>query len=468
MSDYAMIIDGKRVAGARRQPVIDPALGEPFAECPVAEPEHLETALAAAERAFGTWRRDEGPRREALRRGAALLRENAQRIAELLTREQGKPLRSAQGEVHGAAAWFDYFASLDTSPHTVEDDGKRHIRIVQRPLGVVAAVTPWNYPVILLAWKFAPALLAGNTVVAKPSPFTPLTSLVVGEILQEVLPPGVVNVVTGGDDVGAALVAHPKVRKVSFTGSVATGKKIMRAAAEDLKRVTLELGGNDPAIVLDDVDPDQVAENLFWSAFENSGQVCTAVKRLYVHEKVYQPILERLVARARATRLGPGSDPQTELGPVNNEPQFRRVAQLVEDAVRRGAKIEAGGVPSQGKGYFFPPTIVTNVSSGVPLVDEEQFGPALPVIPYRDLEAAVEEANRTHYGLGASVWTSDPQRAEQLASLIEAGTVWINHHLDVTPYVPFGGVKWSGLGRENGRWGYDEFTELQVINERRS
>ena len=300
------------------------------------------------------------------------------------------------------------------------------------------------------------------------SPYTPLTSLMVADILKDIVPPGVLNVLSGGNELGAHLASHPGVRKISFTGSVATGKKIMGYAVDDLKRVTLELGGNDPAIVLDDVDPNAVAEGLFWGAFQNSGQVCTAIKRLYVHEKVYQPIVQGLVERAKKVRVGDGLDPETQLGPINNKMQLERVMGLVDDAKKSGGKIEAGGVRLEGSGYFYPPTIVTNVEGGVRLVDEEQFGTALPVLKYSNLDDAIAEANRTHYGLGGSVWSGDVDRGKQVVQELDAGTGWVNQHMDITPFAPFGGAKWSGIGYENGRWGYEAFTELQVVNTRKA
>jgi acyl-CoA reductase-like NAD-dependent aldehyde dehydrogenase len=316
--------------------------------------------------------------------------------------------------------------------------------------------------------KIGPAFLVGNTVVAKPSPFTPLSSLAVGAALREIVPAGVLNVLGGSDEVGAWMTAHPAVRKISFTGSVPTGKKIMRAAADDLKRVTLELGGNDPAVVLPDVDPAAVAPKLFWGAFTNSGQVCVAIKRLYVHEDVYQPLLASLTALAQQVKVGDGLEPDTQLGPINNKPQFERVKDLVDDARRRGGRTVVGGEPLRRAGYFYPPTLVTDVGEGIRLVDEEQFGPALPVIPFRDLDDALAQANRTHYGLGGSVWTADTRRGEELAQRLECGTAWVNQHLNMSARVPFGGMKWSGVGRENGPWGLDEFCELQVVNVSRS
>jgi acyl-CoA reductase-like NAD-dependent aldehyde dehydrogenase len=464
MQTYPMLIDGELVNVAEQDPVINPALGEPFATCPRATGAHVERAVEAASRAYRSWRHDESFRRAKLKECAAAIQGRAQDIAALLSQEQGKPLKAATMEVFGASMWFNYFADLQVEPEVLSDDDQKRIMVVRKPLGVVAAITPWNFPVILLVWKFAPALLAGNTVVAKPSPFTPLSSLLVGQILREILPAGTINILTGPGELGAAIASHPAVRKISFTGSVPTGKKILGYAVEDLKRVTLELGGNDPAIVLDDVNPEQVVDGLFWGAFQNSGQVCTAIKRLYVHEKVYQPIVNGLIAKARGIRVGNGLEAGTELGPINNRMQLEKVMGMVDDARKNGARIETGGERPDPKAYFYPPTIVTEARPGMTLVDEEQFGTALPIIKYGRLEEAVEQANRTHYGLGGSIWTGNVERGIELVQELECGTGWVNHHMDITPYAPFGGCKWSGLGYENGRWGYDEFTELQVVN----
>lgn len=329
---------------------------------------------------------------------------------------------------------------------------------------MVAAITPWNYPVSLAVWKIAPALLAGNTMVLKPSPFTPLATLRMGEILRDVLPPGVFNVVSGGDELGAWMTAHPAVRKISFTGSVATGKLVAAAAAPDLKRVTLELGGNDPALVLEDVDVRKVAKRIFWGAFENCGQVCSAIKRVYVPESLYEPMLTQLGELARGVQVGDGLDADSQMGPLNNRPQLERVQELVEDAKRAGGKVVAGGQRLGDRGYFFAPTIVGDVQDGVRLVDEEQFGPVLPVVTYADLDDAVERANATHFGLSGSVWSSDSAKAEEVAGRLECGTAWVNQHLNVLPHAPFGGAKWSGIGVENGPWGLLGFTEIQTIN----
>jgi acyl-CoA reductase-like NAD-dependent aldehyde dehydrogenase len=456
------LIDG-RLVSTPEQDHYRPAQGAPFATCARAKA-HVDEAVAAAARADPAWRKDEALRRQKLNECAAVLQTHAADIAQVLTQEQGKPLNTAMMEIFGASMWFNYFAGLELHPEVLQDDGDKRIQIVRKPLGVVAAITPWNFPVVLLAWKFAPALLAGNTVVAKPSEFTPLSSLMVAGLLKDILPAGVINVLAGPGSVGAELSSHPEVRKISFTGSVATGKKIMQYAASDLKRVTLELGGNDPAIVLDDVDPAAVLDGLFWGAFTNSGQVCTAIKRLYVHEKVYAPILDGLIERAKSVKVGDGLEPDTQLGPINNKMQFDKVVGLVDDARQHGARVAVGGTPLDRPGYFYPPTIVTDAHAGLRLVDEEQFGTALPIIKYRNLDDVLVEANRTHYGLGGSVWTSNLERGEQLVQELESGTGWVNQHMDITPFAPFGGSKWSGLGYENGIWRYEEFTEMQVVN----
>ncbi len=464
MQHHLLSIDGRAVDTEARDPVIDPARGAPFATAARAGSEHLELAIAAASRALAGWRRDEAARRAGLQAAAAALKAKASVIGPLLSREQGKPEKAAVGEVLAAAKWLAYFAELPTAPEIVQDDADKRIEVVRRPLGVVAAITPWNFPVVLLAWKLGPALLAGNTVVAKPSPYTPLSALAVGEALREVLPPGVLNVIAGGNELGAAMTVHPAIRKISFTGSIATGKRIMAAAADDLKRITLELGGNDPAIVLPDVDPKAVAAKLFWGAFFNSGQVCVGIKRLFLHEQVHDEVLDALVEIATRTRVGPGDDKASELGPLNNEPQLQRVIDLVDDARRAGAKVVAGGARLDGPGYFYPPTLVAGAEPGMRLVDEEQFGTALPILRYRDVDGAIEEANRTHFGLGASVWTRDLDRGAAIARELEAGTTWVNHHQDLLPAAPFGGLKWSGVGVEGGRWAYNEHTAVQVIN----
>lgn len=464
MRDSSMTIDGKAVAGSGSFSVINPATGKPFAEAPECTREQLDDAMSAAAAAFGPWRRDEAARRKALGDCAAALRERAPELGRILTLEQGKPLEKGIGEFFGAGVWFDYTASLELPVEVVQDDEEARVEVHRRPLGVVGAITPWNFPIILGVWKIAPALLAGNTIVIKPSPFTPLATLALGETLRDVLPPGVLNVVSGGDDLGAWITEHPAVRKISFTGSTATGKRVAAAAAPDLKRLTLELGGNDAAIVLPDVDPAEIAEKVFWGAFENTGQVCSAIKRVFVHEDRYDAMLAELGRRASDVVVGDGLDASTQLGPLNNAPQFERVSELVAEAVQGGARVVTGGGPRKGDGYFFEPTILGDVAEGLRIVDEEQFGPALPVLTYRDVDEAVERANDTMYGLSGSVWSGDVRRATEIASHLECGTAWVNQHLQIVPHAPFGGAKWSGLGVENGHWGLYGFTETQTLN----
>jgi acyl-CoA reductase-like NAD-dependent aldehyde dehydrogenase len=467
VGDYAMTIDGQAVPAEQTFGVINPATGEVFAQAPECTREQLDAALESAHKAQLSWKTDAAARTGALLAAADAVDAAAKELGPLLTAEQGKPVAQAIGEAKGVALWLRHFAQLDLPREVIQDDERVFAEVVRRPVGVVAAITPWNFPLSMAAWKFAPALRAGNTVVVKPSPYTPLATLRLGEVLRDALPPGVLNIVSGGDELGGWMTSHPLVRKISFTGSVATGKKVAAAAAPDLKRVTLELGGNDPAIVLDDVDTEKVAAKLFWSAFRNSGQVCIAVKRVYVPERLHDDLVDALAAKARAAKVGDGMAEGTDLGPINNKPQFERVSELVSDALSNGATAVAGGGPLDRPGYFFAPTVLTGVSDGTRIVDEEQFGPALPVIPYRDVDDALARANATTFGLGGSVWSADPDRAADVAERLETGTAWVNTHAALAPHQPFGGAKWSGIGVENGSWGLLGYTEIQVVHRSR-
>jgi acyl-CoA reductase-like NAD-dependent aldehyde dehydrogenase len=468
VSEFVMSIGGKAVAAKETFGVVNPASGEVFEQAPECSPDQLDAAFASAKEAHVTWRSDENDRRKALLAVADVLMASAGEIAQIITSEQGKPFSDANMEVFGAAIWCQYFANLEIIPEVIQDDESALVQVVRRPLSVIAAITPWNYPLLLAFWKIAPALLAGNTVVIKPSPYTPLSTLKVAELLQPVLPAGVLNAVSGGDQLGAQMTSHPVPRKISFTGSVETGKKVALAAAPDLKRVTLELGGNDPAIVLDDADPVMVAKAIFTGAFSNNGQICCAIKRVYVPEALYDDVVDGLAACASAVKVGDGTDPRSQLGPINNKPQFERVKELVADALSHGATAVTGGQAMERPGYFFEPTILAGLSDGTRIVDEEQFGPALPVVKYRSLEDAIERANATNFGLSGSVWGSDVERASEVASQLECGTAWVNTHLGLAPNQPFGGCKWSGLGVENGKWGLSEFTEVQSLYQART
>ncbi len=462
-ASFSLTINGKEAATKGTYGVINPATGSVFAEAPDCTDAQLDDAMTAAAEAFRSWRKDEEKRRQALRDCAAAIDAHADEVARVETLEQGKPLRDSLGEMGGAAHWFREYAAFPLPHDVLRDDEDGRVEVHRKPLGVVGSIAPWNYPIFLAAMKIAPALLVGNTVVLKPSPYTPLATLKLGEVLREVLPPGVLNVVSGGDELGAAITTHPAVRQICFTGSVETGKRVAAAAAPDLKRMVLELGGNDPAIVLGDVDPKGVAEKLFWGAFGNVGQTCTAVKRLYVHERVYPALVQELADLAKNVRVGDGLDPTTQLGPLNNKPQLERVSELVEDAKRAGATIVTGGERLNKPGYFYAPTVVTNIAEGTRLVDEEQFGPALPIMPFSELDDVLERANATHFGLGASVWTKDLDKGADVAAQLASGTAWVNKHGGVDLAVPFGGSKWSGIGYQNGTWGLESYSELQVI-----
>jgi acyl-CoA reductase-like NAD-dependent aldehyde dehydrogenase len=460
-----MIIDGERVAGETTFPVTNPSTGECFADAPRASQDQLDRAMRSALGAFPNWRKSDDQRRNLLTKAADLIDAATDRLAPLLTREQGKPIRDARDEVAAAVIWFRYYADLEVARQIVQDDADKYIELIRRPMGVVSAITPWNAPVVLAAWKISQALRAGNTMVLKPSPYTPLSTLLLGEVLAEVFPPGVLNVISGTDELGPAMTVHPIPRRVSFTGSIATGKRVAVSAAADLKRLNLELGGNDPAIILDDVDVETIADSLFTSAFRENGQVCVAVKRVYAHESVHHELVEALAERARNTKIGDGFDESIELGPVNNRPQVDHVADLVDDARNGGATVASGGRRSDSPGYFYAPTILTGISDGARAVDEEQFGPMLPIVSYRDIDDAVARANNTMFGLSASIWSGDPQRAAEIAPLLEAGKVTVNAHATwaMGPHLPLTGFKWSGMGVENGLWGLESYTELQVF-----
>lgn len=448
--------------------ILDPATGEVVGHAPVHTVADLERAVASAKAAQPAWAALGHERRsELMMQAADAIDANAEALARLLSREQGKPLNgpNARFEVGGASGWMRAAAATPLETEVVFDDGETHAELHYRPIGVVGAIGPWNWPQMITVWQIAPALRMGNTVVIKPSEYTPLSVLALVAVINEVLPEGVVNIVSGGRDVGAALSSHPDVGKVMFTGSTATGKAIIRSSADTVKRLTLELGGNDAGIVLPDVDPKAIAENIFWGAFINTGQTCAALKRLYVHDDVYDAVCDALVEVASNVPMGVGVDEQNVLGPLQNKQQFDIVDRLVESAKASGARVLLGGEPDRDQpGYFYPTTLVADIDNDNPLVAEEQFGPALPIIRYRDLEDAIEMANGLDVGLGASVWSSDRDRAREIAARIESGTVWINSHGGVHPMVPFGGAKQSGYGLEFGVEGLKALGVPQVVN----
>ena len=389
--------------------------------------------------------------------------QNLPELSRLLTQEQGKPHPDAEGDVGGGAFWLMESSKHEIPEHVSEDSAERHAVTRYGPIGVVAAIVPWNFPIILAAFKLGPALLAGNTVVLKPAPTTPLTTLRIGELLRGVLPDGVLNVISGSDRLGPWLTAHPGVDKVSFTGSTQTGKKVMESAAHSLKRVTLELGGNDPAIVMPDVDVEKVAEDLFWAAFRNTGQICIATKRMYIHKDVYEPLKAALVAYAKTVKVGDGAEQGTQIGPIQNSAQYKRVLELIQDAKDNGYKFLIGGEASDVPGYFVPITILDNPPENARIVQEEQFGPVLPLLKFDNLDEVVGRANDSEYGLGASIWSSDIARAQEIATSLQAGTVWINESQHLSPHAAFGGFKQSGIGVEGGQEGVLEFCQAQTV-----
>jgi acyl-CoA reductase-like NAD-dependent aldehyde dehydrogenase len=460
----SMTIDGQPHWAKSVIGVDDPATGERFADAPDASEEQVDAAVEAAATAFPGWSTDSDGRSVSLRSAAAAIVTAADELGRLTTLEQGKPFAAAVAEARAAAAFFLDMADVRPAQELFRDDGTNMARVSRRPLGVVAAIVPWNSALYVTAMKAAPALAAGNTIVVKPSPDAPLAALRLGEVIGDAFPPGVFNVVSGGDRVGPWLTTHPRVRMVSFTGSIGTGKRVASAAGAGLKYLVLELGGNDAAIILDDADPAAVSDALFAHAFGTSGQACVAVKRAYVHESLHAEVVERLAERARRTKVGPGIEPETEMGPLTTLPQLKHVTALVDDAKRGGARIVAGGHRIDSPGYFFLPTVVDQIDDDDPLVADEQFGPALPVLPFRHDDEAIARANRGMYGLGGSVWTADFDRGVALAQRFETGMSWVNSHKGVDPSLPFGGSKWSGLGVERGLWGMNCFTEIHTTS----
>ncbi|MFD7827112.1 aldehyde dehydrogenase family protein, partial [Kitasatospora sp. NPDC059803] len=425
----------------------------PLPAAPAHPPDPRPAVVGRAHEAWRGWRADPAARTAALRAAADAVEAAGADLAPLLTREQGKPLAESAAEVARTAARLRYFADLAPAPQPIADGRPVRSEIRWRPLGPVAAIVPWNFPLQLAAAKFAPALAAGNTMVLKPSPFTPLATRLLGSVLATALPEGVLTIVTGREPLGARLASHPGIRHVTFTGSVPTGRAVAAGAAASLARVTLELGGNDAAVLLDDVDVDRIADRLFWAAFRNCGQVCMAVKRVYAPARLHSQVVEALAERAKSVVVGAGLDPGTRLGPVNNAPLLARVERYTARALAGGARAVAGGHRLDRPGYFFAPTILADVPADSPVVTEEQFGPVLPVLPYRSVDEAVEAANDTGFGLGGSVWGTDLDRAEAVADRLECGTAWINHHAELSLAQPFAGIKESGVGVAGGPWG---------------
>jgi len=471
---FKMLIDGVEVdsASGRGVPIINPATGEKVAEVALGDRLEAELALEAAARAFPAWAgRDPRVRGGFLRRGAEAVREEIEKIALLLTMEQGKPLAYARREVAGSAKALEYYAEEGEriKGEVVPSSGRSRSLVIRQPLGVTAIISPWNYPVDLLAWKVAPALAAGCTVVAKPSSKAPLAATrFVMAVAGAGLPPGVINLVHGsGREVGEALVESPIPRKVSFTGETDTGKEIMAKAAKTVKRLSLELGGNSPAVVCDDADLDGAAEACVQRAFSNMGQICISVNRIYVQEEVAEEFAGNVVGRTERLRIGSGLDPDVDLGPMFSEAQRKKTEDHIADAQEKGARVLWGGKRLEGDGYsrgfFFLPTVLDRMDPSMRMMREETFGPVAPMMSFSTDEEAVRLANASRYGLAAYVFTGDMTRGLWFAERLEVGSVGVNTTSPIVPGAPFGGWKESGLGRERSRSALYEYMEEKHI-----
>ena len=461
-----LVIGGERVSTERHQEIRNPSTDEVVGLMPLATHAILDQAVKSAAIAFELWKDSaDNERIDACNRMADVIESNTEELARLLTLEQGKPLGGpgSRVEIAWSARWTRHTAEIALPIEVLQDGAEGRVELHRKPIGVVGSITPWNWPVMIACWHVMPAIRAGNTVVIKPSPNTPLSTIRLVQLISEVLPPGVINIVTGDNGIGAAMSCHEGISKLTFTGSIATGRRIMESAAPTLKRLTLELGGNDAGIVMPDADAKAIAEGLFWGSFVNSGQTCACLKRLYVHDSIYDDVCRELTAYARNIPVGDGLSETSLLGPLQNKMQFDIVSSFVEEARAKGGRVLLGGDPAAGPGYFYPVTLVADVDHGCKLVDMEQFGPALPIIRYHTVEEAIAKANDSPMGLGGSVWGKDLAKAKAVATRLECGSVWINRHGAVQPNAPFGGVKQSGFGVEFGVDGLKEFTTVQTV-----
>jgi acyl-CoA reductase-like NAD-dependent aldehyde dehydrogenase len=451
----------------------NPATGELVDRVAAGTQQDVDNAIDAAESAFKKWSTVAPPQRaEILYKAAHLLHQHEKDLAQLLTREQGKPLREATLEIRRFAHTLEHYAGLAKSirgGYVPALDDRRYGMIIKKPIGVCGAIVPWNFPVSLLGNKIGPGLVTGNTVVIKPAGTTPLTDIEAVHILNEAgLPPGVLNIVPGpAPIVGEALLKDPRVRKIGFTGATSTGKHVMEIAAQNVKRVTLELGGSDPMIVCDDADIDEAVSAASVGRFFNCGQACLAIKRLYLFEKIYDQFVSKLAAKAEKLRVGNGFDQGVIVGPLHTAAQRDEVEEQVRDAVKRGARILVGGKrPADeafAKGNFYLPTLLVDVDESSRVVQEEVFGPALPIMRVKDLDDAIQRANNSIYGLGSSIWTRDLDKATEAAECLEAGYTWINSPQIIFDELPFGGVKQSGLGKEHGEEALDYYMETKSV-----
>lgn len=471
-----MYINGEWVSSSSGEVmnVTNPATTDLVDSVPRGRQEDVSAATDAAEQAFKKWSTlAPQERAKILYKVAETTRAMTNELAETLTNEQGKPLIESKGELGAFATMFEYYAGMIgriRSSYSPLSNGEGYYLVMKRPIGIVGAILPWNFPISLMAWKIAPGMAAGATFVVKPASSTPLTNLKIGMIFERSgVPAGVLNIVTGpGGDVGEALLSNKKIRKIAFTGETGTGRRIMSAASNDMKRLTLELGGSDPMIVFDDADIELAVEGAAWGRFRNAGQSCTAVKRLFLHQSIVEKFMTQFVAKLKTVKVGLGMDPQVSMGPLHNSQQRELVESMVDEALSRGAKTVFGGKRPDGKdlarGYFYEPTVLTNADHDSVIAREECFGPALPVFTFKETQEVIEYANDTIYGLGSTVYTKDLSKAYKVAEQIEAGTTWINSPSLARPDVPFGGFKQSGLGRELGSEGFDSYQETKSVH----
>ena len=459
-----MLIAGKLVERSSTLAVINPATEEVFATVPRASKEDVKVAVAAAKNAQKLWKNVvESERRAVVNKIADAIAENAEELAKVITLEQGKVLDFARMEVQFAEAFCRSLASHEFPVKVLEETETNRVEEHRNPLGVVAAIIPWNFPLLIAVYKLSPALVTGNAIILKPAPTTPVAALMLGQIIADIVPKGLVSILVDNNDLGPVLTSHPDIAKISFTGSTPTGKAIMKNAADTMKRITLELGGNDAAIVLDDADPKTIAPGIFFSAFINSGQVCIALKRLYVHESVYDELCDEIATLAKGAVVGNGMEEGVQFGPVQNEEQYEKVLSYIAEGKAQGTVI-AGGEASNQPGFVIPLTVIKDLQDGCSLVDEEPFGPVLPIIKYSDLDDVIAKANNSTMGLGGSVWSSNLDRAAQVAAQLETGTVWINQHCAFGPQIHMAPAKESGIGAEWGKEGVKEFTACKIVN----
>ncbi len=465
VTQYKNLINGEMIETGEWLDVVNPANEEVIGQVPAAGAGELDKAVAAARAAFKSWKNTSFEERQATCMAiSGAIKENAEELYRLLTSEQGKPHEQAKGEIYGAAGMSAAQATLKLEDVINEDSDARLSRTRRVPVGVVGGIVPWNFPVMMAVQKIIPALMSGCTIVLKPSPFTPLTTLRIAELIADKVPAGTVNIITGEDSLGPLITGHPDIDKITFTGSTATGKKIMEGASADLKRITLELGGNDASIVLPDANVEKIAEQLFWASFSNAGQICVAAKRVYIHEDIYDELSAAIADYAKNVKVGDGSQQGTGVGPIQNKKQYERVLELIQDAKDNGYEFLTGGdVDPSGTGYYVPISILDNPPEDARIVAEEQFGPVMPLMKFSSEDEVIQRANNSEYGLAGAVWTADPEKGVEIAEQLETGTVWVNEYLHLSPFSPFGGHKQSGFGAEYGLDGLKEFTYPQVI-----